>query len=410
MTRIERDTVMAHLRMEDVLSHLGIKGQWRGRWMHTARCAETDHGSQCFAASRDGKWHCHSCDKGGGMLDLLGLGERLDLKDKANFPAVLAIAARIAGVEDDDSFGPQTKPAPIARPAEPPLKPFAERLEIARRRATWVWAHLSEPSRPIYAYLKHRQIDPDVALCRETVMSTPLRIPKPGSDASPDLVRLWQTMWNFSMVIPVRSCKDGALVDLRMRRLDPKDGQPKIIGMLGGLTAEPESPGRPRQLVGCYGNPHNIDADLVVLCEGWGDYFTALVEFPNAQVVASVEAGSLPLVAAHVAREMAARDDSCRLIIVEQRDPPRVNKAKNDGTMIAGAADVSINESPNAATKVACSHLGPRRLGWLYCEDDRLTPEGEPVKDLNDLVRVGADVRGMVRMWSDVGTGGPAGD
>jgi hypothetical protein len=202
----------------------------------------------------------------------------------------------------------------------------------------------------------------------------------------------------LSMAVPVRCAWDGALVDVRLRRLEPLEDQPKIVGMVGNVTIAPAERGKTRRLVGCYGNPHAIDAEHVVIGEGILDYLTALQIWPDAQVVAGVDAGSLNLVTAHVASELARRDRTSRLTIIEQHDPPRTLK---DGRTVAGAADMSINEIPNAATKVALTLLGPRRVGWLFCELPGVLVNGRPVKDLNDLIRAGADVGSMMRECSN---------
>lgn len=393
---LKRDDVVAALRAEDVAAHLGITGQWRGRWMHARRCGEADHGSDAFAISRDGKWHCHSCDKGGDLLLLLALGEGIDIK--ADFPRVLTLAALIAGVDDGNEFGAPARPAPPARPAAPPLPPLPERIALAKRRAAWVWGRLYDDVDSVTdAYLRSRGVDSAAVRKREDVRTTPIKIPRPDQGASDELKALWWTMGSrrgaLSIVIPVRSVDDGRPVDLRARRIEPEEGQPKIIGMVGGVTSAPAERGKTRQLVGCYGNPHIVDADLVIIVEGLMDYLTALWVWPDAQVLGAVEAGSLGLVTGHAARALAARDSTSRLLIVEQADPPRRNKAT--GAIIAGAADASINEDPNAATKVSVRHLGPHRVGWLFCEQ-----AGLEAKDLNDLVQAKIDVHGMVTWWT----------
>jgi hypothetical protein len=419
---IQRDDVVAALTAEEVVRHLGIKGTWRGRWMRSRRCGETDHDSLAFGIARDGHWHCHSCDKGGDLLMLLALSEGLSAKD--DFPKVLELAAGIAGVEASpggDLFGlGPTRPTPRPRPEMPELPPLAERVALAKRRAAWAWERLQPSDSGIaHAYLKSRGLDPAVVLSREPVRSTPLSISKElraqiderAPNVSPELRTLWWTMGTrkgtLSIVFPVRSSVDGALVDLRARRLEPAEGQPKIIGMVGGVTEAPAERGKTRQLIGCYGHPHAIDADHVVLVEGALDYATALQVWPEAQVVGAVNAGSLALVAAHVAAALASRDSTSRLTIVEQCDPPRQLK---DGRVVAGAADASINEDPNAATKVALRLLGhPNRVGWLFCDMAGVTVDGKPVKDLNDLVRAGVDVRGLHRWWSDPDAGAAGG-
>lgn len=419
MSNVQRDDVIAALRAADVVDHLGIvsrsEQRWRGRWLRARRCAETDHGSDCFAVSEWGRWHCHSCDKGGDLLHLLALGEGLSIKD--DFPKVLELAAGIAGVEADtggDMFGiGPARPQPKARPEPPPLPPLSERIALAKKRAAWVWERLYTADKwgiP-EAYLKMRGLDPKAVMAREEVRGTPLHITRElrtkieerAPDISPELRTLWWTMGvrkgTLSIAVPVRSVTDGKLVDVRLRRVEPEEGQPKIIGMIGNVTVAPAERGKMRQLIGCYGNPHAIDSDHVVIVEGALDYLTALQVWPNAQVLGAVEAGTLALVTAHAAKALAARDSDSRLTIVEQCDPPRTLK---DGRIVPGAADASINEDPNAATKVAVRLLShPRRVGWLFCDMADTLVDGKPVKDLNDLVRAGADIAGMHRWWTD---------
>jgi hypothetical protein len=405
MKGAQRDDVLAALRAEDVAAHLGITGQWRGRWLRARRCAETDHNSDAFGLARDGKWHCWSCDKGGDLLGLLALGESLKMPD--DFPRVLEIAAGIAGVEVNDGsdlfgVGP-VRPAPRPRPEPPALPPLQVRVDTAQKRAAWVWDRLFKEGESTIpsVYLRSRGLDPDLVLRRERVRVTPIRELKElaaAPNATADLKTLWYTMGTrngtYSIVVPVRSCKDGSLVDLRARRIEPQPGQPKIIGMVGGITSSPAERGKTRQLIGCYGAPHQIESDHVVIVEGAMDYLTALQVWPNAQILGAVEAGSLALVTGHAARVLASMGANTKLTIVEQRDPPRTLK---DGTVVAGAADASINEDPNAATKVAIRCLGTKRVGWLACE----LAGDDSVKDLNDLVCKGIDPVGMVQWWSE---------
>lgn len=413
--RITRDEVVAALRVEDVMGHLGITGRFHGAWLRSARCAETDHGSDAFALKRDGHWHCYSCDKGGDILALLAAGMGVDVR--ANFSRVLELAAELAGIDMDPGaniFGDgPVKPPPRPRPELPQLPPIETRIATARKRAAWVWDRLYDQPQLIGPYLRSRGLDPEAVFAREALRCCPVRMDRPGDDANQDLRTLWWTFGprrgTLSVVFPVRAATDGALIDLRARRLDPEPGQPKIIGMVGGITSTPAERGKTRQLLGCYGSPHSIESDHVVVCEGAMDYASALTVWPNAQVLAAVEAGSLGIVTRHAARTLASRGPGGRLTIVEQHDPLRLNKAT--GKMIAGAADAAVNEDPNAATKVAVAHLGPRRVGWLFCSyagDDgvigspRADLGGQPVKDLNDLVRVGADIAGMLTWWTDL--------
>lgn len=398
---LDRSTVVAALRAEDVVAHFAIPGQWRGRWLRSSRCALADHTSDAFGISQRGNWHCWSCDQGGDLLRLIAVGEKLDMRN--DFPRVLEIAAQIAGVEDDESFGAVERPPPKKREPIAPLPPLRDRVALAKKRAAWVWSRLwtheqnSTPGRDGELrtagdiYLRGRGLDPTGIRKLEELRETPMKLSIEEACKSPDLKSLKYTFGKLGIALPVRAVDDGKLVDIRVRRFEPREDEPKIVGMLGGVTTGPAEGGRPRQLVGCYGNPHCIDpgpSRMVVCCEGAMDYLTGLQLWPDAQVLASVDAGSLALVVGHAARGLADYPGG-KLLIVEQ----------NDG--IGAAADRSVNEDPNAATKVAVRILGPKRVGWLFCEDDG---GGHPVKDLNDLnARRGADItRNHARWWVDI--------
>lgn len=392
---LDRDQVVAALSAEDVAAHLGIVGAWRGRWLRSRRCGAADHSTEAFGLARDGMWHCHACDAGGDLLALLAIAERLDIR--ADFGAVLKIAATLAGVDDPDEFGAPAKPLARQRPELPSLPSLTERIALAKRRAAWVWERLMSPAELSFSsarlYLdRERGLDPTV-LDRETLRETPMRCTPAEQARSPELAALSRTFAVPGVAVPVRSVTDGTLVDIRVRRFEPSGDQPKIVGMLGGTTAGSIGSG-PRILVGCYGHPEFIDADLAVVTEGALDYLTALQVWPGAAVLGAVEAGSLSLVTAHAARQLAARDRTSRVLIVEQADPPRILR---DGRTVAGAAEASINDDPNSAAKVAVRILGPQRVGWLFCGV-------AGAKDLNDLIRAKVNPLDHVRWWTEVGT------
>jgi len=412
---IDKDAVIGQLTAEDVARHLGITGTWRGRWMRSMRCGTADHSSDAFALARDGMWHCWACDKGGDLLALVAASEGLDVR--ADFPRVLEIAARIAGVDDSDSFGAQVKLEPKPRAPAPPVAPLADRIALAKRRAAWVWDRLlahADGARQrsdggwrtvAELYLESRGLSKDVQK-REEIRETPMRATMEEIAKHPELKSLAYLFTAPGLVVPVRAVEGGALVDLRVRRYEPRPGQPKIVGLLGGITCGPAEQGRPRQLVGCYGRPHVLDDEqLVVIVEGLMDYLTALHRFPEAHVLGAVEAGSLALVTAHAARLLDRRDSHTRILIVEQNDPPRTLR---DGRVVAGAADASINEDPTAAAKAAIRILGPKRVGWLFCgppyDGQAAVTLGEGIKDLNDLVCAKVDADPMIRWESEIGT------
>lgn len=400
----DRDAVIAALRAEDVAKHIGIdpgEQRWRGRWMRSRRCARTDHSSEAFGLARDGMWHCHACDEGGDLLALVAAAENIDIRN--DFGRVLEVAAGIAGIEQEvDLFA--ELPAP-RQPREPvtPLPSIMDRAREAKRRAAWLWDHMQVDSMVVGAYLRGRGLDPDVVTRREDVRAAPALMSKPAEGASRDAFALWNTMGprpgTTGIAVPVRSVIDGAMLDIRVRRCEPREGQPKIIGMVGGVTAAPAVGGKPRRLMACYGKPHDIDSDVVVIVEGLMDYLSAGQVFPNAQVLGAVEAGSMSLVAAHAAAELAARG-SGKIILVEQNDPPRVLR---DGRVVPGAADQAINEDPNSATKMALRHIGPKRVGWLHCTAAGGPDDGEHIKDLNDMVVHDLEPAGRVVWWEEIG-------
>lgn len=361
--------MLESLRADEVAAHYGITGAWRGRWMRSRRCPAADHHTDAMGLARDGHWHCHACDIGGDLLKLIAIAEGIDIR--ADFPKVLAVAAAIAGVDDDD-FGGASRPPPPPRPAPPPIEPITKRLEAARRRAAWTWERMFEPERAVEAYLRSRCIDLAAVLARDELRATPLKVSRDYINAHPsrDLEKLARMFAVPGVAVPVRSPQDGRLVDIRVRRYEPADGQPKVIGMLGGVVREGA------ELYGCYGKPHDIpgDAAFVVVVEGLADYLTALTVWPNAAILGATDAGSYPLVAAHAAAALAERGDDGKLLLVEQTDEERIGR---DGKIKPGAADLNLNRKLDAASKRAIAILGPQRVGWLGCE---------PHKDLNALI------------------------
>lgn len=399
-SKLDKQVVIDALRVEDVLAAYSIDGRWSGRWLRSKRCPATVHGTDGFGISREGKWHCHGCDIGGGdLLSLIAAFEGLDCRNA--FGDVIAVAATIAGVDENDDFGPSPtarKPRKPATPA-PVIPPLAERIATARARCEWVWSHLKSPdqnertaSTGRHWYLESRGLRwselPHHAKINVrdlgfwTVPGDYDKLAEVcGEDWDPpDRRRITKALTSIYNAIGVGVCvrhvETGILTDIRARRAEPAEGEPKILGMKDGVTVDTRQHGT--DLVACYGNPHHMESDLVFVGEGWADYLTACLRWPKADVLGSVDAGSYPLVASFAARYLAERGGG-RLVLIAQNDPPRTKK-KPDGTeeIIRGAADRAVD----AAAKRAIGLLGPDGVGWL--EASRYG-----VKDLNDIARAG---------------------
>lgn len=386
---IDRSTVLEALRVDDVLAHFQIPGHWVGRGLRSRRCPTDDHDTLTFWISDAGKWHCHSCGTGGDLLKLIALASKLDVR--SDFSRVLDVAGEIAGV-DSEGFG--GRPAPPARAPLPPVAPLVDRIAVAKHRAAWVWdrmfrhGELARPSSDLYLAAE-RELDVRLLHSLEDIRHTPMRATKEEVARSPAAQRQVASFSIPGVALPVRSIEDGALVDVRIRRLEPKADEPKVIGMLGGVTVGSDA-GTSR-LVGCYGHPNllpwypNEPDMMAVVVEGFMDYLTALMAWPGGFVLGAVDAGSFALVTRFAAERISGFPRS-QLLLVEQHDAPKV---RGDGTTRLGAADRVINEDVNAALKVATRILGAARVGILRCA---------PEKDLNAMLQRGATCEEIRRM------------
>lgn len=368
MSRVDKDAVLAQLTPEAVAQQYQIVGRWFGRWMRAKRCPMATHNTDAFGLSRDGKWHCHACDEGGGdLLSLVAAFEGLDCR--ADFPAVLEVAAAIAGVDVEEDFGAPAarKPAPPKAPA-PPAVPLADRLAIAKKRAAMIWARLDSLPARVDKALSWRHVAAtartreDVRLLgfigAHTEVSNEIYRVAGEDDRT---VRAIRNIYSGApgWAIAVRHIETGELVDVRARRFEPAADAPKILGMPGGVTSEAG------ELVACYGWPHELGAATVVVVEGWADYLTAAWRWPRVDVLGAVDAGQYPLVAGFASRYLAERGAG-RLVLVAQDD--------GEGK----AADKAVN----LASKRSLGLLGPERVTWIEAAQYH-------VKDLNDIVAAG---------------------
>lgn len=360
--KLERATVRDALDPIAVAQHCGIESlRWAGRWARSRRCAETDHSTTAFAVSRDGMWHCFGCGTGGDLFALIAIAERLDVK--ADFPKVLTIAAEIAGIdaeEEYDDFGPPpSKAQRLTRAAPPPMPELGERISKAATSATWLWDRLSPPDRASKMYLESRGL---LALPPHAeIRATPLRMSKTQAEQNKSAMTIFR-MWGIpGIAVPVRHVETGTIVDVRCRRYEVSGDEPKVIGMLGGVTTH-NPDGKGAELVACYGNPHKLSTGIVIVVEGLADTLTAMQIWPDFDVLGAVDAAQYPLVAGFAA-DYCARS-SARLVLVAQHDHIPVDDPVSD----TGAADKAVDK---AATRALFAGVLP---AFLECN---------PHKDLN---------------------------
>ena len=367
---VDKDAVISRLTPDAVAAQYGVLGRWSGRWLRSKRCPASTHGTDAFGLSRDGKWHCHACDEGGGdLLSLVAAFEGLDCRN--DFPAVLEVAAAIAGVDVEEDFEaaprkPTHRPAPAST-----IAPLAQRVEVAVARAAWIWNLLDSNLERVRRAIGWRGIDLTPKTEREVRLLGFLRQPTMDPEMGRVVHRIFASSPGWG--IAVRHIEMGALCDVRARRFEPAEGEPKILGMPGSVTVDSRRDGG-ADLVACYGRPHELGAATVVVAEGWADYLTAAWRWPAADVLGSVDAGQYPLVAGFAARYLAERGGG-RLVLVVQDDTrePDFGEVAREG-----AAEKAVN----LASKRAIALLGPEAVSWIECAR-------WGVKDLNDIATAG---------------------
>lgn len=293
--KIDRDDVLAQLRIEDVLARFDVRGKRSGHELRTRTCPT------CGPRSRDsvvinlttGRWmdHAHGC-AGDALALLAGLaGLNLSLQ----FREVLELAAEIAGVpleptaivSEVERAHRRTEAA--RRAAEQLEADRADRVERRRaaiERATAAWADL-QPAVDV----------PQIAGEHYVAARGVARVSELG------LVRFDRA----GDVAVALHTADAQVVNVVRRRIDPT-ADPKVVGMKACPTA---------------GTFINSLADIangrdVVLVEGVFDALTARLAWPDAVVLGAHGAGNLRKIAAAAApRIKLART---RLLLVPHDD------------------------------------------------------------------------------------------
>lgn len=212
-----------------------------------------DRNPSCSVGEKDGRIvvNCHKgCDfggenRGGDALHLVAAARGLD--PRKDFPAVLAVAAGLAGVELPKRAA-EVRPRPVLRVAEPePAIDFGA-----------LWAALEPAGNDEWEYLRGRGLDGAMDLCR--------RVP----DSAPHGFG-WRGEQGYRLACALRD-GGGSIVAIQMRPIDDKP-RPEGERFITRGTAGKGVFGDPRQLTG---------AKAVIVTEGLTDFLAASVAFAKS--------------------------------------------------------------------------------------------------------------------------------
>lgn len=305
---MKADVVRAELRASAVLAHYGFKFKRCGTHeIESSSCPRrADHSRRALTMNvSTGLWQCFPCDIRGDLLTFVAEAERLDVT--RDFPAVLAAAAAIAGI-DGEAVDPARAEAMRAEAERSERRALEERQAQAKAavpKATAHWQALHERGERGEEYLASRGL-------RSIVGSNSVRFDDEhgGSPA----IRLFDV--------------DGSIRNVVRRRL-PELGEPKTPGLYGCPTAG--------TLVHSLGKIQ--PGGTVVITEGVVDSLTALVAWPGWVILGAHGAGNMGKVA-HGASLKAAMCGA-RVAVVPHDDRAGY-KAASSAADAAIAAGLSI--------------------------------------------------------------------
>ena len=272
MRNLDRETIVRALDVAAVLSHFNIDAKRRGHEYRTSHCfcGERSTDAVCINAET-GKFDCkgkHASD----ILTLIAGHAGLDVKRE--FPAVLKLAATIAGLD-----------------AEDPIE--LERRITERLRRDEYQRHKSETDRATRE-LEFRELWPKL----ERTHFMGLRyFQKRGIDggelrAQGDVVRY---MPSGDPALPLRSLTTGEIVGIQHRRVD--GAEPKAPMLRGSHSRGAALSGRLSDL-----DPDGVDVAVIV--EGFTDTCVARLAWPGCAVFGAAGADQLARIAAAVARRV----------------------------------------------------------------------------------------------------------
>lgn len=342
MRRHDAKVIRDMLRPAQVLEHYEIDYAERRDQLatrHCPRCGERSRAS-VYISSADGAWkdHAHGCS--GDLFALVAGYAGIELR-RDTFAAVVALAARIAGVEDEVS------PAERERILAERRQRDADRIErhrardnAARARMPTAYARLDRRDVVGERYLRDRGLDP-----------TPLH--------AGDVVRYTA---NHEPALALRGLETGTIVGVQYRRLT--DDEPRQRVFTGSRVRH----------AALFGRVHDLRAGgVAVLCEGLIDTLTAYIAWPDAIVYGVPGAPQFAAVAAAVASRVAELGAILLIVCDDDR-----------------AGHAAAASALDAARSAGLTHVGskaPRERGTVRLVDLGVGLDDRRHHDLNEAWR-----------------------
>jgi len=337
--RIDLDEVRSALSARALLDFYGWTFRRSGDELESRACPErADHSRRAFVINANtGRWQCFPCATSGDAFDFVAAVERLTMP--RDFPAVLAKAAEIAGVEATERSPEERARERTRRAAERAASEARDREERRKRAedavpiATAHWDRLLREHERGLAYLRERAVEDVVAVVGDAVRFD-------ASNAGSPALALFTSR--------------GEIRNVVVRRV-PELGEPKTPGLRACPT------------LGTFVNAvWQIEPDRdVVLTEGVMDSITARLAWRYAIILGAHGAGNL----ADVARAAAPAivNVRARLIVVPHGDR-RGYEESYAACGVAVEAGLSVRRGTLQVVRLPAKDLNDAwRRGWRPC-------------------------------------------
>lgn len=322
-----REDVLAVLRPDSVLAHFGIAARTFGDEVRLRICPTCGPRSRdCVCIDRiTGHWfdHAHGCK--GDIFSLVGGLAGIDCN--VDFPAVLRLAAQIAGVEltpPSMPLGPQSKAANESdthprSPSLDDLQPAELSRDEVMRRVSAVWKRLHEATAAGTTYLERRGLGL-LAKRVDLVRHGPLEA-DPMTPWGRNVAKLFGRP---AVCVPVHAVDDNTIINVVARRLELRsEADPKVVSL---PAIKKVLNGRLLGTFGSWSTFRDKPRDVVIV-EGVFDYLTAVSLWPDKLVVGADGASLLPKIGQLVAADIARTQT--RALVIPHNDPSGFDNNKS---------------------------------------------------------------------------------